>query len=200
MTTATIRMCFLAATARLGIKIVLLGGSIIIGGTALAHGGGLDGCGGHNNRKTGGYHVHNMARFCGCHPSDPRCGTTIAEQPKIPATARPTSQLDVPGSTAADTVYVTNTGKKYHRAGCSSLARSSIPIALNDATLRYGPCSLCSPPTAASGSPSAGATGSTVAPPAAGNPGQCAATTQKGTRCRRQAATGSSYCWQHGGR
>lgn len=28
---------------------------------------------------------------------------------------------------------------------------------------------------------------------------QCAATTKKGTQCKRNAAAGSSYCWQHGG-
>ena len=27
--------------------------------------------------------------------------------------------------------------------------------------------------------------------------GQCAARTQKGTRCSRKAAAGSIYCWQH---
>ena len=28
---------------------------------------------------------------------------------------------------------------------------------------------------------------------------QCAATTKKGTQCKRNASPGSSYCWQHGG-
>ena len=28
---------------------------------------------------------------------------------------------------------------------------------------------------------------------------QCAATTKKGTQCKRQASPGSEYCWQHGG-
>ena len=28
---------------------------------------------------------------------------------------------------------------------------------------------------------------------------QCAATTKKGTQCKRQASPGSLYCWQHGG-
>lgn len=42
------------------------------------------------------------------------------------------------------TVYVTNTGKKYHKAGCSYLKQSSNPIALNDAIARgYTPCSRC---------------------------------------------------------
>ena len=28
---------------------------------------------------------------------------------------------------------------------------------------------------------------------------QCAATTKKGTQCKRQASPSSQYCWQHGG-
>ena len=43
-------------------------------------------------------------------------------------------------------VYVTRTGKKYHREGCSSLRRSKIPISLAKAKQRYGPCSRCNPP------------------------------------------------------
>ena len=45
-----------------------------------------------------------------------------------------------------ETVYVTRTGKKYHREGCSSLRRSKIPISLAEAKLGYGPCSRCNPP------------------------------------------------------
>jgi hypothetical protein len=40
---------------------------------AFAHGGGLDKCGGHNNKKSGGYHVHNMAKYCGCHSDATEC-------------------------------------------------------------------------------------------------------------------------------
>lgn len=29
--------------------------------------------------------------------------------------------------------------------------------------------------------------------------GQCQATTKKGSQCKRNAASGSEYCWQHGG-
>lgn len=46
-------------------------------------------------------------------------------------------------------VYITRTGKKYHRAGCSYLRKSSIPISLKDAKSRgYTPCSRCNPPIA----------------------------------------------------
>ena len=36
--------------------------------TAFAHSGGTDRCGGHNNRKTGGYHVHNWSKYRACNP------------------------------------------------------------------------------------------------------------------------------------
>ncbi len=29
--------------------------------------------------------------------------------------------------------------------------------------------------------------------------GQCKAITKKGTQCKREAVSGSDYCWQHGG-
>ena len=44
------------------------------------------------------------------------------------------------------TVYITRTGKKYHRAGCRYLSKSQIPISLEDAKRRgYTPCSGCKP-------------------------------------------------------
>jgi micrococcal nuclease len=50
---------------------------------------------------------------------------------------------------AAETVYATRTGTKYHRAGCRYLARSQIPMSLREAVARYGPCSVCKPPSLA---------------------------------------------------
>jgi hypothetical protein len=44
------------------------------------------------------------------------------------------------------TVYVTNSGKKYHSAGCRYLAKSAIPMKLSEAKKQYAPCSVCSPP------------------------------------------------------
>lgn len=45
-------------------------------------------------------------------------------------------------------VYITKTGAKYHLAGCSSLAKSQIPISLSDAKDGgYGPCKNCKPPS-----------------------------------------------------
>jgi len=45
------------------------------------------------------------------------------------------------------TVYITRTGKKYHRDGCRYLASSKIPISLKDAKAKgYTPCKVCHPP------------------------------------------------------
>lgn len=42
------------------------------------------------------------------------------------------------------TVYITNTGSKYHKSGCQYLKESKIPISLSNAKARgYTPCSKC---------------------------------------------------------
>jgi len=66
------------------------------------------------------------------------------QQPPAPSVQAP-SETPQPESNQV-TVYVTRTGAKYHRAGCSYLSKSSIPIALKEAKVRYGPCSRCRPP------------------------------------------------------
>ena len=49
---------------------------------------------------------------------------------------------------SAQKVYVTNSGKKYHSAGCQYLSRSCHAIDLKDAIAEgYTPCSRCDPPT-----------------------------------------------------
>ena len=46
---------------------------------------------------------------------------------------------------SAITVYITKTGKKYHRSGCRHLRKSKIPILLQEAVDRgYTPCSVLS--------------------------------------------------------
>lgn len=45
------------------------------------------------------------------------------------------------------TVYITKTGKRYHRDGCRYLAESRIPVLLEDLdTKKYTPCAVCHPP------------------------------------------------------
>lgn len=46
------------------------------------------------------------------------------------------------------TVYITNTGSKYHCSGCRYLSKSSHAISLSSAVNNgYEPCSVCNPPT-----------------------------------------------------
>ncbi len=46
------------------------------------------------------------------------------------------------------TVYITNTGEKYHLDGCSSLSKSKISTSLESAKSRgYEPCKRCNPPS-----------------------------------------------------
>lgn len=50
----------------------------------------------------------------------------------------------VTGSTRM--VYITNTGEKYHAAGCRYLSQSKIAIQQKSAIAQgYGPCSVCKP-------------------------------------------------------
>jgi competence protein ComEC len=46
----------------------------------------------------------------------------------------------------SQTVYVTETGTKYHLSGCRYLSNSSISISLSEARTKYSPCSVCKPP------------------------------------------------------
>jgi hypothetical protein len=70
-------------------------------------------------------------------------GAPAAAAPQNPAQAdpRPADQKEV-------IVYVTDTGKKYHREGCRSLSKSKIPKSLKEASKTYSPCSVCNPPAA----------------------------------------------------
>jgi len=119
----------------------------------------------------------------------------------------------LPATDAHDTVYVTRTGTKYHRAGCRHLARSQIPMALADAVKQFEPCSVCHPPVLgdtpsaipattakavpARRVPSTGVAAPTPAPQPTPAAGRCQAITKKGSQCSRRARAGSAYCWQH---
>lgn len=49
------------------------------------------------------------------------------------------------------TVYITRTGKKYHRGSCRYLKKSKIKTTLKDACARgFTPCKVCKPPACSS--------------------------------------------------
>jgi micrococcal nuclease len=59
--------------------------------------------------------------------------------------AETTTTLDDSGGV---TVYVTESGTKYHQAGCRYLSKSKIAISLQEAKAQgHEPCSVCKPPT-----------------------------------------------------
>ncbi|MCG3120364.1 MAG: hypothetical protein ALAOOOJD_03027 [bacterium] len=90
-----------------------------------------------------------------------------------------------------DTVYVTKSGKKYHRAHCRLLSQNKIALPLSQARIDYGPCRLCaSAAMAPKESLSLQPQGKTISL-------QCLAKTRNGDRCKREVVTGSKYCWQH---
>jgi micrococcal nuclease len=64
-----------------------------------------------------------------------------------------------------DTVYVTNSGEKYHRGTCSALSRSKIAVSLKDAVQSgYAPCGICKPPVLAGNSTAGAKSGGAAAP------------------------------------
>jgi phosphatidylserine/phosphatidylglycerophosphate/cardiolipin synthase-like enzyme len=88
--------------------------------------------------------------------SSPRLAGTFSERFKLlwthasstlnrSVTSQPAPGVP-PHSESAETVYITKSDKKFHRAGCRSLSKSCIPIFRKDAEARgYTPCSRCDP-------------------------------------------------------
>jgi hypothetical protein len=125
-------------------------------------------------------------------------------QPPQPAPAARAAFAEAPSvsSAATETVYVTKTGTKYHRAGCRSLSSSQIPMKLADAAARYGPCSICKPPLLPAATPTTQsftdrANGNSEPATIKAESGRCQAITKAGAQCKRNAQPGSKYCWQH---
>ncbi|SQB33375.1 cell wall-binding repeat-containing protein [Clostridium cochlearium] len=72
---------------------------------------------------------------------------SIKPQPKpVPKPSPKPVIKPQPSDNKSVTVYITKTGKKYHRNGCRYLRKSKIPINKNDAINRgYGSCGICNP-------------------------------------------------------
>lgn len=88
---------------------------------------------------------------------------TVVPQPKTSGTALPQTQIPAAGFPsqtqpyptnvypqtqilATDVVYITQAGKKFHRAGCRYLRQGASPIKRTDAIAwGYSACSVCRP-------------------------------------------------------
>lgn len=56
---------------------------------AYAHGGRTDSCGGHRDRKRGGYHIHNYSKYCNCYPDAKICNKDENEQKENDSVDKP---------------------------------------------------------------------------------------------------------------
>jgi hypothetical protein len=116
----------------------------------------------------------------------------LSAQTSAPAHRAPQAEAST-ADVATQTVYVTKTGAKYHRAGCRYLSKSAIPMTLKDAAARYSACSICHPPVLAA---------ATAAPTKASNPKPAApdgATAQCRDGSYSFSAHRSGTCSHHGG-
>lgn len=96
---------------------------------------------------------------------------------------------------AAQTVYITKTGEKYHRSTCRYLYKSSISISLSDALQKnYTACKVCKPNSTGQTKQKSNINSSKLKTSLAK---QCSAKTSKGLRCTRKTKDPSGKCWQH---
>jgi hypothetical protein len=86
-------------------RSILIAVSLVVGfsSPAVAHNGGTDSCGGHNDRARGGYHVHNDAQYRACYPN------SSADPPKASDWPEPGDEIFV--RCRDGSVYVGNNPK-----------------------------------------------------------------------------------------
>jgi hypothetical protein len=108
----------------------------------------------------------------------------------------------------AQTVYITATGKKYHRESCQYLRKSKYEIGMKEAIDRgLTACSVCSPGGLKAKKESARDSVKNQKPvektqdqtqgAAEVKSRQCIATTKAGARCKRMTTNASGKCYQH---
>ncbi len=154
----------------IGAVIVAL--MLLLDGGVFSHSGRTDSSGGHYNRSTGTYHYHGTPKSStspysstnsssGTQSSAVQSGAVqsseiaelASEMKRLRASVEALdasvqkliTRLEGTDADTASTVYITRTGKKYHRGSCSYLRYSKIPISLTDAKRQYSPCSVCKP-------------------------------------------------------
>ncbi|MCH5299211.1 MAG: Ig-like domain-containing protein [Ruminococcus sp.] len=74
-----------------------------------------------------------------------KCKITVKQPAKKTTKKTTTSKVYSTGGSGA-TVYITNTGTKYHSSGCRTLRKSKYAVTLSYAkSSGYGPCGICHP-------------------------------------------------------
>ena len=95
----------------------------------------------------------------------------------------------------SQTVYITNTGCKYHASACQYLSKSKIATQLDTALTRgYTVCSVCKPTIRST--TAQGIIQRKELTPASAS-AQCSAVTKAGSRCTRTPMAENDRCWQH---
>jgi len=95
---------------------------------------------------------------------------------------------------AAQWVYKTPSGAKYHTDKCHTVKNVSERLSLANAIQKgLDPCKICKPPVGVG--PSYG-TGN-KSPAGQGQTVQCSGLTKAGTRCKHKTGIGNGFCFQH---
>lgn len=102
---------------------------------------------------------------------------------------------------SGQTVYVTNTGEKFHKSSCHYLKSSKKEIAFEKALeLRFTACSVCKPEVRGIGlgimTPSYKSSAGLKASSNSAST-QCTGKTKSGLRCKRLTKNGNGRCYQH---
>jgi len=90
-----------------------------------------------------------------------------------------------------DTVYVTQSGKRYHAGNCRLLLGNKMAVPLSQARLNHHPCLFCIT------SPTTPTTAKSLQSPDKTVTSRCFGKTKNGERCKRAAEANAKYCWQH---
>ncbi|MDD7887099.1 hypothetical protein [Flavivirga sp. 57AJ16] len=102
--------------------------------------------------------------------------------------------------TTAQTVYITKTGKKYHKNNCRYLKYSKKEITLEKAiALGYQACLVCKPVTKSESGNKASSTKSLTTKEQTRKvmSVQCSGKTKSGSRCKRTTKNANGRCYQH---
>lgn len=104
---------------------------------------------------------------------------------------------------AAQTVYVTKTGEKYHKERCRYLKYSKKEVTLEEAlNFGYDACLVCEPTMKVNSIEKSQLnetknTSQTSPPQRKVTATQCTGTTKSGSRCKRRTKNASGRCYQH---